>query len=158
MSAGTEWGPLARLAGIWEGDKGGDVAFSNEKGSVDLTPLSRARRIQALRTGGERRAVPLRVGLPQGRVPRGSALIAGGTAAADDTTFTLTAEVGSETYGILSNRYLAAQARTVRYEVTVDLSQEGVFTYEETSVIEHGKLPEHLAHTDGNTLLRIAEA
>ena len=38
MSAGPEWGPLARLAGIWEGDKGEDVAYSNEKGSVGLTP------------------------------------------------------------------------------------------------------------------------
>jgi len=26
------------LAGIWEGDSGGDVAHSNEKGSVGLTP------------------------------------------------------------------------------------------------------------------------
>lgn len=38
MSAGPEWGPLARLAGIWEGDRGEDVAYSNEKGSVGLTP------------------------------------------------------------------------------------------------------------------------
>ncbi len=38
MSAGPEWGPLARLAGIWEGDTGEDVAYSNEKGSVGLTP------------------------------------------------------------------------------------------------------------------------
>jgi hypothetical protein len=26
------------LAGIWEGDRGEDVAYSNEKGSVGLTP------------------------------------------------------------------------------------------------------------------------
>ena len=25
MSVGPEWGPLARLAGIWEGDSGEDV-------------------------------------------------------------------------------------------------------------------------------------
>jgi hypothetical protein len=28
----------------------------------------------------------------------------------------------------------------------------------EISLLEHGTLPEHLAHTDGNTLRRIAEA
>jgi hypothetical protein len=33
-------------------------------------------------------------------IPRGSAILAGGTAAADDTTFTMVAAVGSETYGI----------------------------------------------------------
>jgi hypothetical protein len=38
------------------------------------------------------------------------------------------------------------------------VSEDGVFSYEETSTIEHGKLPEHLVHTDRNTLRRIAEA
>jgi hypothetical protein len=38
MSAGPEWGPLARLAGVWEGEQGEDLAFSNEKGSVGITP------------------------------------------------------------------------------------------------------------------------
>ncbi len=73
-------------------------------------------------------------------IPRGSALIAGGPVAADATSFTLGSEVGSETYGILSNQFLAAQARCVRYEVVIDASEEGVFRYEEVSLIEHGKL------------------
>ena len=38
MSAGPEWGPLARLAGIWEGEKGEDVAYANENGKIGLTP------------------------------------------------------------------------------------------------------------------------
>jgi hypothetical protein len=91
-------------------------------------------------------------------IPRGSALIAGAAVSAESTAFTLHSQVGSETYGILSNNFLAAQARTTRYEVTIDLSKDGVWSYEELSLIEHGKLPEHLSHTDRNTLHRIADA
>ncbi len=89
---------------------------------------------------------------------RGSALIAGGTVAADATTFTMVSDAGSETYGILSNQFLAAQARTIHYEVAIDTSEDGVFRYEEVSLIEHGKLSEHLSHTDSNTLHKIADA
>jgi hypothetical protein len=83
VSAGPEWGPLARLAGIWEGDTGEDVAYSNEKGSVGLTPCR---------------------------------------------------------------------------QHTIDVSEDGVFSYEEVSLIAHGKVSEHLSHTDSNTLYRIADA
>ncbi len=55
-------------------------------------------------------------------------------------------------------KFLTAQARCVRYEVVIDASAEGVFRYEEVSLIEHGKLTEHLSHTDGNTLNKIGDA
>lgn len=38
------------------------------------------------------------------------------------------------------------------------MSEDGVFAYEEVSLIEHGKLSEHLSHTDSNILHRIADA
>jgi hypothetical protein len=78
--------------------------------------------------------------------------------AADATRYSLASEAGSETYGILSNRFLAAQARCDHYEVTIDLSEDGVFAYEEVSLLVHGKLSEHLSHTDSNTLYRIGDA
>jgi hypothetical protein len=188
MSAGPEWGPLARLAGVWEGEQGEDLAFANEKGSVGITPYREHTEFKpfgpvengvqclygldyrmAAWRGTEENPFHTEVGYwlwdaTDGQVmrcfliPRGSALIAGGAVEADATTFTLTSEVGSETYGILSNRFLAEQARCLRYEVTIDLSEDGVFSYQETSLLEHGRLPEHLAHTDSNTLRRIAEA
>jgi hypothetical protein len=188
MSAGPEWGPLARLAGIWEGDQGEDVAFSNEKGEIALTPYREHTELKpfgpvengiqvlygldyrmAAWRGTEENPFHTEVGYwlwdsTDGHVmrcfmiPRGSVLIAGGAAAADATSFDMKAEVGSEEYGILSNKFLAAQARTIRYEVSIDASEDGVFSYEELSVIEHGKVPEHLMHTDRNTLRRIAEA
>jgi hypothetical protein len=188
MSAGPEWGPLARLAGIWEGEKGGDVAYSNEKGEIALTPYREHTEFKpfgpvengvqslygldyrmAAWRGTEENPFHTEVGYwlwdaTDGQVmrcfliPRGSALIAGGPVDPAATTFTLNSEVGSETYGILSNQFLAAQARCVRYEVTIDLSEDGVFTYEETSVIEHGKVADLVVHTDGNTLRKIADA
>jgi hypothetical protein len=188
VSAGPEWGALARLAGVWEGDKGEDVAYSNEKGSVGLTsyrehtefkpfgPVENG--IQSLYgldyrmaawRGTEENPFHTEVGYwlwdaTDGQVmrcfliPRGSAVIAGAAVAADATTYSLVAELGSETYGILSNRFLAEQARTVRYDVSIDLSEDDVFSYEETSLIVHGKLSEHLSHTDSNRLHRIADA
>ncbi len=66
------------------------------------------------------------------------------------------AEIGSESYGILSNKFLAEAARCIRYEVTVDIG-DGVFSYAETTSIEHGRWDELLLHTDRNTLHRIDE-
>ena len=58
-------------------------------------------------------------------IPRGSAIVAGGTVAADATKFTLQANVGSQTYGILSNNWLDKNAQAIRYEVTIDTSVDG---------------------------------
>jgi len=188
VSAGPEWGPLARLAGIWEGDAGEDVAFSNEKGIITLTPYREHTELKpfgpvengsqtlygldyrmAAWRGVEENPFHTEVGywlwdatdrqvMRCFLIPRGSALIAGATVDADATSYVMHSEVGSETYGILSNEFLAAQARTIKYTVSIDLSEDGTFSYEETSIIEHGKLPEHLSHTDKNTLRRIADA
>jgi hypothetical protein len=86
-------------------------------------------------------------------VPRGSMVLAGGPATADARTFTMTAEVGSETYGILSNEYLATAARSTRDEVTITIGDD-TWSYEETTVVDVAKLGRVLAHTDRNTLRR----
>jgi hypothetical protein len=91
-------------------------------------------------------------------IPRGSAIVAGAIVPADATTYTLKASVGSQTYGILSNNWLDKNARAVQFDVTIDTSVDDVFTYSETTVIQHAKMPEQVIHTDGNTLRRIADA
>jgi hypothetical protein len=91
-------------------------------------------------------------------IPRGSAVVAGGTVAPDATTFNLEAKIGSQTYGILANNWLDKNARSVSYEVTIDLSVDDEFTYSETTVIKHARMPEEVVHTDRNTLRRIADA
>ena len=188
MSAGPEWGPLARLAGIWEGQKGEDVAYANETGKVGLTPYREHidfkpfgpvengsqvlygldYRMAAWRGIEEspfhtevgywmwdaRDSVVVRCFL----IPRGSAIVAGAVVAPDATEFTLEANVGSRTYGILSNNWLDKNAQAIRYEVTIDTSVDGEFSYNETTVIHHARMPEQVVHTDANTLQRIADA
>jgi hypothetical protein len=87
-------------------------------------------------------------------VPRGSLVLAGGPATPDAKTFVMTAELGSETYGILSNQYLATAARSTRYEVTITVGDD-IWSYEETTVVDVAKLGRVLAHTDRNTLHKV---
>jgi hypothetical protein len=177
-------GPLALLAGVWEGDEGLDVAYSNSLGAVSETPYRERASFSPFGPvengaqvlfGLDYRTADFRMGEDEPfhtevgywlwdaaagqvmrcfMVPRGSALLAGGTAHAGSTSFALQAEVGSETYGILSNQYLAMKARTVLYQVTVDLA-DGRFAYEETTTVQLAALEEPLAHTDRNVLHRV---
>ncbi|MEX5708561.1 heme-binding beta-barrel domain-containing protein [Parafrankia sp. FMc6] len=185
---GPEFGPLAALAGEWEGDQGVDVAFGNTEGSMITTPF-RERvtfkpfgpvdngtqhlygldyHMAAWRTG-EENPFHTEIGywlwdaelghvMRCFMVPRGQVLIAGGTVAPDATTYTLRAEVGSTMYGILSNPYLARAANTTLYEVTIAVAPDGSFTYDSTTTIDHARVSEPVAHTDHNVLRRLPEA
>ena len=84
-------------------------------------------------------------------VPRGSVIIAGGRAAADANEFTMKAELGVQTYGILSNQYLDQNAKTVQYDVTIKVA-DGTYSYDETTVYEHARSKEPIMHTDRNSL------
>jgi hypothetical protein len=88
-------------------------------------------------------------------VPRGSTILAGGPATQDATSFTMKATVGDEVYGVLSNPYLAANAQTTAYEVTITFNDDGSFTYESTTTIDHARCDDPLLHTDRNTLDRV---
>ena len=80
-------------------------------------------------------------------------MIASGQAEAGATSFTLNAEAGSATNGVLQNAYLqGGAARTVSYALSVDLA-DGNYSYQEDTVMEmsaHGGSEMH--HTDQNTL------
>jgi hypothetical protein len=88
-------------------------------------------------------------------IPRASALIAGATVDANATSFKLEATLGSNTYGILSNRYLDAIAKTTRFDVSITIDAD-TFSYDETTVVEHQKHPTIIMHTDRNTLTRVS--
>ena len=88
-------------------------------------------------------------------VPRGSTILAGGAAKADSKRLELTAECGSNTYGVLSNPYLDANAKCVRYELTVTIGDD-TWSYEEDTVLEMKGQSEPLHHTDRNTLRRVS--
>jgi hypothetical protein len=85
-------------------------------------------------------------------VPRGSTILAGGIARPNDTEFNLSATVGDEVYGILSNKYLAEKARTKSYTCNVRFDADS-WTYDETTLYDHA-IGGSIAHTDKNTLKR----
>ncbi len=188
---GSEWGPLAALAGEWEGAQGIDIAFGNVEGSMITTPYREKislkpfgpvdngsqhlwgldYRMAAWRTEvKEENPFHTEVGywlwdaelghvMRSFMVPRGQTLIAGGETTVDATSYTMRAEVGSTTYGILSNPYLAKAANTTLYEVAITVYPDGSWGYDEKTVITHGRVPaEPVIHTDRNVLRRVADA
>ncbi len=183
--ARAELGPLTALAGIWEGDEGLDVAYSNARGvlaetpyreHVELKPFGPVDNGEQVLYGLDYRMAAWRPGedipfhtevgywlwdaadcevMRCFMVPRGTTVLAGGTAAADADVFELRADCGSEVYGILSNPYLARRARSASYRASIAVAGD-VFSYEEETMIEHARWPEPLSHTDRNRLHRVA--
>ncbi|HEY7372940.1 MAG TPA: heme-binding beta-barrel domain-containing protein [Polyangia bacterium] len=183
MNDASAWGPLAALIGEWEGDAGLDVSFHNGSGRVTETrfrervtlapfgPVDNGKqrlhgldyRMAAFRAN-EDNPFHTEVGywlwdadgghvLRCFMVPRGTTVLAGGTARPGDASFALEANVGSETYGILSNLYLAAKARTTRYTCKV-ITDGDSFSYDSCTTYVHVTGGE-IAHTDRNTLRRL---
>jgi len=177
-------GPLAPLAGVWEGAKGVDVAPSPSRGSRE-TPYRERIVFEAMGPvdNHEQQLFGLRystTAYPIGEddpfheelgywlwdagegqvmrcflVPRGVTILAGGDAAADDQGFSIAADVGSETYGISSNRFLDREFKTVRYELTVNIEGADLFSYEEDTQILLKDLSNVFHHRDSNILTRV---
>jgi hypothetical protein len=183
--AGCELGPLAPLAGIWEGDQGKDVAPSDDRGvetndfreRMTFTPIglvaNHEQKLQGLRYAtiawrlGESDPFHEEVGywLWDGErkrvmrcfiVPRGVTVLAGGSAEPDASRLVMSAELGSPTFGIASNPFLHEYFRTVRYDLTVTLSADGALSYEEDTHLQMPGRPEIFHHTDANTLRKVA--
>lgn len=180
-----EWGPLAGLVGTWEGDQGLDVSFHNDKGKVAETtfrekstfkPFGPVDNGSQLLYGLDYRTAAWRADEANPfhtevgywlwdandlqvmrcfMLARGSTVIAGGTAGPTATSFVLHADLGSTTYGILSNRYLDTFARTTRYDATITIDA-ATFRYDETTTVEHAKSSDLILHTDTNTLTRVS--
>jgi hypothetical protein len=88
-------------------------------------------------------------------VPRGVALIAGGTAEPAAKSFSLSASVGSDTYGICSNHFLDREFKTVRFDLTVTIHDEDTFSYEEDTQLRIKGQDQLFHHRDKNTLKRV---
>jgi hypothetical protein len=177
-------GPLAVLAGTWEGGTGGDTAPSPERKSarrkfrerMTFEPIGRVDNHEQMLYGLRYATTAWpsdsegpfheEVGYwlwDAGRqqvmrcfiVPRGVAVIAGGTVAADATHFRLAAEVGSETYGICSNLFLDEEFKTIRYELEITVHDANRFSYAENTVLQIKGQSGPFDHTDENTLSRV---
>ncbi len=176
-------GPLRPLAGVWEGVKGSDqhpVAEGAEHNTFveryELQPIDRQTNGPQLFYGlryhthitkpGERETFHDQVGywlwepatesvtLTLG-IPRAQVLLASGPAAPDATEFELTASLGSEVYGILSNPFLDKAFRTVSYRILVTVNKDGTWSYEEEGLLKIPGRDELFSHVDRNTLTKL---
>src|SRR5271154_2881333 len=160
----NEWGPLGGLAGEWEGEGGLDTAFAHASNEVLGTPYLEKCSMKpfgpvgngsqqlygldyrsAMWRGDEENPFHTEVGywlwdsatgeIMRGFVvPRGITVLAGGTAIADDSTFTLKATQGDAHYNIGENLYLAKNASTISYEATITVG-ENTWSYAETTML-----------------------
>ncbi len=88
-------------------------------------------------------------------VPRGITVLAGGVAAADAKSFTLSARPGDPNYSIGENKYLSKHASTLSYDATITINDDGSWSYDETTMLKMDEFPEPFAHTDRNTLRKV---
>ena len=179
-------GPLAMMAGTWEGDKGDDKAPDSDpklkrtqkyRERLILEPFgavdNHAQVLHCLRYSttawqlGEENPFHEELGYwlwdPAEKqvircfiVPRGVTVMAGGTVEPDAREFHLKAEAGAETYGICSNLFLDREFRTVRYELRVVIHDTNCFSYEEDTQLQIKGQEELFHHTDKNILKRVS--
>jgi hypothetical protein len=86
-------------------------------------------------------------------VPRGITVLAGGVASPEATEFTLKAAPGDPQYSIGENKYLASNASTLSYEVTITTGAD-TWSYREDTILKMREMDEPFHHTDANTLHR----
>ncbi|MCU1457963.1 MAG: hypothetical protein JWL73_2055 [Actinomycetia bacterium] len=179
-----DWGPLGALAGDWEGTGGLDRAYRHSEEKVIETPYLEKLSLKpfgpvdngsqslygldyksAMWRGDETNPFHTEVGywlwdaatgeVMRGFVvPRGITVLAGGVAAPDAVSFTLSAKQGGAQYTIGENKYLAVNASTLSYDVLITVEAD-TWSYAETTMLQMKEFPEPFPHTDHNTLHRV---
>ena len=178
-------GPLRGLAGTWRGTKGLDinpnVDGSGRQGfieTIDLQPIDPQSNGPQLLYGLRYHLNALKPDDPQTyhdqvgywlwepatglilhslTIPRGQAVLAAGHAAADAKSFEVSARRGETEYGIVSTSFLEYAFRTDAFRMQVTINDADSWSYfEETTLVVRGQ-DKPFAHTDRNTLVRIAQ-
>lgn len=176
-------GPLADLVGIWEGDKGDDIAPSDDRGSENnkyrerlmfeqIGPVqNHEQNLHVLRYAtrawrlGDENSFHEELGYwswePATQevmrcflIPRGISLIAGGKAGRDDREFKLEATSGSCTFGICTNPFLDREFKIVSYECKVTIHGPESFSYDQDTVIQIPGRKDVFHHRDRNMLYK----
>lgn len=177
-------GPLRRLAGVWEGDKGVDI---NPKADgperrvfrevIRMEPIdSQANGPQLLyglryhihiNTPEEAITFHDQVGywlwepdtgliMQSIAIPRGQVVLAGGFAKPDDKQISVEARRGDTRFGICSTTFLEEAFRTDYYRIDITFNDDGSWSYvTRTDLAIRGVTPA-FDHRDTNTLKRIA--
>jgi hypothetical protein len=178
-------GPLAPLAGVWEGARGEDRHPAVDGPEQDLyveryelQPIDPQTNGPQLLYGlryhihitrpGERETFHDQVGywlwepatgtvIQTLTIPRGQIAMAAGTAAPDARTFELRCEAGAPHWGTCSNPFLDQAFKTVEFCIKVTVNDDGTWSYEQDTVLKIKGSNEVFHHTDRNTLRKIAE-
>ena len=176
-------GPLAGLAGIWEGKRGLDTspkAEGPEKQAfverVELQPIDPQANGPQLFYGlryhthivkpDEVETFHDQIGywlwepatgtvIQTIAIPRAQVAMAIGKTTADAKTFELVATRGVETNGICSNPFLEFAFKTVEYRIKVTVNANGTWSYEQDTILLIPGQSEPFHHTDHNTLTRV---
>lgn len=176
-------GPLAPLAGLWEGLRGLDVKPKAE-GAKKQTFVERMA-LQPIdpQTNGPQLLYGLRyhihivkpdqvktyhdqVGywlwepatgtiMQTLTIPRGQIAMAMGHAAAGARAFELVATRGDEHANICANPFLDHAFQTVEYRIRIAIHDDGTWEYDQDTVLRIQGQPELFHHTDRNRLSRI---
>lgn len=89
-------------------------------------------------------------------IPRAQVAMATGIVEPDATSFTLRAEVGDPHAGIITGPFLDAAFHTTSWEITFRMRDGGLAYMQTTTLQVHGQ-DEPFAHTDANRLTRVGE-
>ncbi|MCX6124392.1 MAG: heme-binding beta-barrel domain-containing protein [Proteobacteria bacterium] len=177
-------GPIAGLLGTWEGDKGSDRAPDKSRGvetnlfreRMVCEPTGLVQNHEQFLYGIRYRMTAWRIGEENAYhesmgywlwdaatsqlmrcflVPRGVSVIAGGPVQQSANQFSVSAQLGSPTYGICSGPFLHDEFRTTKYNYAVTMHGPDSFSYiEETHMLMKGRT-EPFLHIDKNTLTKI---
>jgi hypothetical protein len=178
-------GPLAPMAGIWEGPRGLDVhpvAEGSEENAyierIELQPIDAQTNGPQLFYGlryhtrivkpGDIETFHDQVGywlwepatgmlLQTLAIPRGQIAMAVGKASADAKSFELTAQRSSTVNGICSNPFLEDAFQTTEYRIRVTIHSDTSWSYEQDTILLVRDRPEPFHHTDRNTLHKIGD-
>ena len=177
-------GPLASLAGIWEGERGEDTSPADDRGveqnhyreRMTFEPIGPVRNHEQCLYGLRYALTAFRLGEPDAfheelgywlwdaganqvlrcvLVPRGVAVLAGGTADPAATKLEFAAEAGADTYGVCCNRFLNQAFRIIRYTLSVTLHDAQSFSYEQHTYLKMPGRPGFFDHREANTLRRV---
>ncbi|MCA6218307.1 FABP family protein [Ideonella sp. B7] len=178
-------GPLAPMAGVWEGTRGLDVKPKAEGPKkqayverIELQPIDP-------QTNGPQLLYGLRYHVHVTKpdqvktyhdqvgywlwepatgalihtltIPRGEIAMAGGTATPDATSFELVATQGLDTFGICSAPFLNEAFKTTSFRIQVTIHPDGRWGYEEDTVLQIRGQAEPFHHTDRNLLHKVGE-
>ena len=178
-------GPLAAMAGIWEGQRGLDVKPKAEGPKkqayterIELQPIdpqtngpqllyglryhTHVTKPEQVKTYHEQVGYWLwepatQTVLHTLTIPRGMVVMAQGHASVDAKSFELVATHVDPHFGIRSSPFLDHAFQTVEFRIKVTVHENGTWGYEEDTVLRIQGQEALFHHTDRNLLQRVAD-